>query len=564
MHRSIMLLTKDPAHMRFWKRFAFSAVALAAAGCTAEAPKSALREPATDGVPTVMRRLTQSQYKNVIADVFGPGIRVAGSMDPDFRKDGLLAIGAAEATFSPSSLEQADALARGIAADVLSEKNRQSLLPCAPAAEAAPDPACAAQTLKLYGRLLFRRPLTSEELGLAVGLANDQAQKLKGFSKGLEYGLASLLVSPNFLFQTDVAVADPKHRGQFHLDAYSRAARLSFFLWNSGPDDLLLAAAETGALDTDKGLAREVDRLLSSPRIKDGVRAFFDDFLRFSELKTLTKDTTIYPRFSLPISEFAREQTLRTIEDILVTQDGDFRTLFTTRKTFLNRPLGVAYRVAVPVKNGWMPYEFPADDPRAGILTHLSFTALYALPGRSSPTLRGKAIREVFLCQRVPDPPNNVDFSKFEDPKSEIKTVRARLEAHATSPVCAGCHKLIDPMGLSLEKFDGLGTYRTAENGVAIDASGQLDTVKFDDATGLGATLANNPQASSCFITQLFAYGAGHKPTAEEAEWVKFVQNQFAAGGYKAREALRRIATSDNFYRVQTALQDTVKTASVK
>lgn len=553
--------------MAGWRtaRKCFNGVALTvalAAVSSCQAPStshvSAAAEPVIEAKPPVMRRLTQAQYKNVIADVFGPGVRVAGSMDPDFRKDGLLAIGSTDATFSPSSLEQYDALARAISAEVLSEKNRASLMPCAPANEAARDDACAATTLRTYGRLLFRRPVDRDELAVSVAIAGDQAQKLGGFYKGLEFGLASLLVSPSFLFQTDVF--DDKSR----LDAYSRAARLSFFLWNSGPDDMLLTAAANGSLMTEKGIAREVDRMIGSSRIADGVRAFFEDFLRFSELKTLTKDTAIYPRFSLPIGEYAKEQTLRTIEEILVNQDGDYRDLFTTRKTFLNRSLGLVYRVPVAPRNGWTPYEFAADDPRAGILTHLSFTGLYALPGRSSPTLRGKAIREVFLCQHVPDPPNNVDFAQFEDPKNEIKTVRQRLDAHATSPVCGGCHRLIDPMGLALEKFDGLGSYRTTENGEAIDVTGALDSVKFEDATGLGAALAANRRAASCLVTQLYAYGSGQRPARAEQPWIDYVTGRFSGDGYRFRGLLRTIATSENFYRIRPVAADAIKTASLK
>jgi hypothetical protein len=514
------------------------------------------REPKTDGAPVTMRRLTQQQYRNSIADIFGPDVRIVGRMDPDIRKNGLQQIGATEATFTPGGLEQYDAMARSIAAEVLDARSRAAFMPCAPTSEKAADPSCARQVIATVGRLLFRRPLSAGEIEKHVTLVDESATKLGSFYKGLESGLTSLLVSPSFLFQKDVAEPDPDTAGTFRLNAYSKAARLSFFLWNSTPDDMLLRAAETGELNTVKGLAKQTDRMLSSPRLKDGVRGFFDDFLQFSLLDALAKDSTIYPKFSQAVAVDAREQTLRTISEFLVTGNADYRDLFTTRKTYLSRTLGMVYQVPVPVDgpSEWMPYEFPANDRRAGLLTQLSFTAMYALPGRSSATLRGKAVREVFLCQTVPPPPNNVDFSRFENAKDPVlKTARERLTAHRANPVCAGCHAFMDPMGLALENFDGLGAFRQTENGVPIDASGELDGMKFTDAIGLGQAMHDSPQPSACLVNEVFAYGAGHMPTKGEKDFIKFLQTRFQADGYKVPQLLRQIVNSDAFYRVNPA-----------
>jgi hypothetical protein len=514
------------------------------------------REPKTDGAPVTMRRLTQQQYRNSIADIFGPDIKIVGRMDPDIRKNGLLQIGATEATFTPGGLEQYDAMARSIAAEVLDDKNRKAFMPCAPVSEKTADPSCAKQVITTVGRLLFRRPLSAGEIEKHMTLTDEAATRLGSFYKGLESGLASLLVSPSFLFQKDVAEPDPDTAGTFRLNAYSKAARLSFFLWNSAPDDMLLRAAETGALNTDKGLAKQTERMLSSSRLKEGVRGFFDDFLQFSLFDALAKDSTIYPKFSQAVAVDAREQTLRTISEFLVTDNADYRDLFTTRKTYLSRTLGMVYQVPVPVDgpNEWMPYEFPANDRRAGLLTQLSFTAMYALPGRSSATLRGKAVREVFLCQTVPAPPNNVDFSRFENANDPVlKTARERLTAHRSNPVCAGCHAFMDPMGLALENFDGLGSFRQTENGAPIDASGELDGMKFTDAIGLGQAMHDSPQPSACLVDKIFAYGVGHMPAKGEKDFIKFLQTQFQADGYKVPQLLRHIVNSDAFYRVSPA-----------
>ena len=138
----------------------------------------------------------------------------------------------------------------------------------------------------------------------------------------------------------------------------------------------------------------------------------------FDSFGDLTKDTAIYPKFTNAVLADAQEQTLRTITDHLLVQKGDYRDLFTSRKTFMTPLLGTIYRVPVETKEGWEAHEFAADDPRAGLLTQISFLALHSTPGRSSPTIRGKALREVLLCQKVPDPPGNVNFNLVQDTKN--------------------------------------------------------------------------------------------------------------------------------------------------
>ncbi len=174
---------------------------------------------------------------------------------------------------------------------------------------------------------------------------------------------------------------------------------------------------------------------------------------------------------------------MRTIVDLVLTQHGDYRDLFTTRKTFLTPLLGSVYRVPVAQSTGtWERYEFAAGDPRAGIQSEASFVALHSHEGLSSPTLRGKALRELLLCEPIPAPPGNVNFAVAQDTHNpNFKTMRDRLTAHRTDPTCAGCHKLMDPIGLALESFDSDAGYRTSENGVLIDTSGELDGVEFSD-----------------------------------------------------------------------------------
>jgi hypothetical protein len=511
-------------------------------------------EVASSGGPIVVRRLTQEQYQTIIADIFGADIKIGGRFEPDLRKAGLLAVGAGEVSVTPSGFEQYDSMARGTAAQVVDEKHRGMLLGCKPASAKAPDEACAKQFFSSVGRLLYRRPLTSDELKAELAIADATTNKLGDFYKGIAMGLTAMLESPQFLFRREVAEADPDHPGQQRLDAYSKAARISFFLWNTTPDDELLTAAEKGELNTDKGLAKQVDRLMASPRLMAGTRAFFNDMMDFEAFADLSKDTTIYPKFTNAVLVDAQEQTLRTITDHLLVQKGDYRDLFTTRKTFMTPLLGTIYRVPVETKEGWEAHQFAAGDPRAGLLTQISFLALHSTPGRSSPTIRGKALRTVLLCQKVPDPPGNVNFNLVQDTKNpNFKTARQRLEVHRTQPTCAGCHKLIDPIGLGLENFDSLGEYRPTENGAAIDASGELDGVKFTDAASLGKVLHDNPNTTSCLVSRLYSYAAGRQAEKGEVEWMKFLNADFASHGYRLPDLMRTIVTSDAFYRISSS-----------
>jgi hypothetical protein len=523
-----------------------AAVALAGCGQMDDAP-------ATKGGPVALRRLTEPEYRQIIADVFGTTIRVPGRFEPDIRENGLIAVGTSRESVAGSGLEQYDLTARGIADQVVDETHRTSLIPCKPANDTGRDDSCATQFLTRAGRLLYRRPMTQTELQIQVKDAGEAADKLGSFYAGLSDSLAAMLVSPQFLFRAEVAEADPGHTGQKRLDAYSKAERLSFFLWDTAPDTELLDAAAKGDLETDSGLKKQVDRMLASPRLQSGVRAFFTDMLGFDGFAALAKDPTIYPKYNSEVSADAQEQTLRTLTDLLVTHDGDYRDIFTTRKTFLTRLLGSIYDVPVKASTGWEPHEYAENDPRAGILMQISFVSLHSHPGRSSPTIRGKALREIFLCQKVPDPPGNVNFALVEDTKNPaFHTARSRLGAHINQPTCAGCHKIMDPVGLAMENFDSAGGFRTTENDTPIETSGEIDGVKFNDALGFTKAVHDLPAATACLVNRLYSFGAGRPANKEEAEWLNYQEKQFAATGYRVPELMRRIAMSKAFYRVST------------
>jgi hypothetical protein len=507
------------------------------------------REPNAVGGPPVMRRLTQSQYRATIAEIFGPEIPIVARFEPGLRDEGLIAIGTSRSGISPFSVEQYHSAALSIAAAVLSAEHRDRYLPCKPQPDDKSfDAACAKCFIEQYGLLLFRRPLTDADTRRLIDSARSGQQRLGDFYTGLQFALVGMLVSPEFLLRIENSRPDGKHSDRIQLDAWSKATRVSYFLTNATPDKELLRAAAAGELNDKQGLTRQVERMIASPHFEDAVRAFFEDMLQFDKFDGLAKDSVVYPAFTTTAALDAQEQTLRTITDLLIRQHGDYRDIFTTRHTFLTRALGTVYRLPVPTRNGWESDEFPSSSHRAGIQSQVAFLALHSHPGRSSPTLRGKAMREVFLCQEVPDPPPNVNFDVVQDSSNaKTPTARDRLSAHRTQPACAGCHKIMDPLGLTLENFDGAGIYRVRENGAQIDASGSLDGNNFTTSEGLARALHDHPETPRCLVEKMYRFAVGRDTEMEERPYMDHLIYSFKAAGYRLPELMRTIALSDNF-----------------
>ncbi len=503
------------------------------------------------GQIVAMRRLTEAQYRNSIADIFGPDIMVAGRFEPIVRpQHQLIATGAAGATISPAGLEQFDAMARNIAAQVFDEKHRAAFLPCAPGDPKLPDAKCARAALAPIGRYLFRRPQIEAELAAYVAMAGKATERSGSFTDGLSLALATMLTAPEFLYVIESAEPDPAHPGELRLDNYSRASRLSFMLWNSTPNDALLNAAAKGELTDAARLETTAQRMVASPRFEQGVRAFFADMLLFEKFDEIAKDPLVFPRFNPDVAKALPEQMLRMITDTLVVRKSDYRDIFTTRQTFMTRALGTVYQVPVTARTGWEPHEFPAEDDRAGLLSQAGFLALYSHSGRSSPTLRGRAVRELLLCQPVPNPPGNVNFTAVQDINSKtMPTARHRLSAHNSDPVCAGCHAITDPIGLPLERFDGIGSSRRTENGALIDVSSRVEDIDIIGAAGLGRAVAANPAATECVANRALEYATG-RSTEDAMETAFALQKAFAATGYRIADLFLQVATMPETWRV--------------
>lgn len=547
---------------------------LASCASSDSATKAAASESATDHRAAKLtlvgtRRITELEYRHAIADLFGPTIKVEGRFEPEIRKDGLLAIGASEASISDAGFAQYFQIARSIADQVLlttpaqdSQKvavqaARDKVVSCKPAKVDASDAACAETFVRTYGERLLRRPLGDADVAQRLRLAEAGAIQNKDFYHGLKLALISLLTSPEFLFRLETA--EPDGAQSVRLDGYSKAARLSYLMWDAPPDAELLAAAKDGSINTPAGLKAQIDRLgADHARMEVGLRSFFTDMLAFNMFEDLTKDPKVYPKFNLAVAESAREQTLRVLVDQLITKNGDYRDIFTTRDSFINRSLAPVYKVPYTYDGDWTRYTFPAESGQSGVLTQATFMMLFAHPGRSSPTVRGVKLSEIFMCMHIPPPPADVDFSKVRD--SDAGTVRQRLLQHATNAGCSSCHMLSDPPGLALENFDGLGQFRTMESGQKIDVSVDWMGKKFEGSHGLGVNFHDDQQIPACLVRNVFAYGTGRAPDKTDQAFIDRQIKTFAAKGYTVPALIADIAASPEFYRVAETPKPVVKT----
>ena len=546
--------------MRYMSRILIGGSILLLVGCGSA-------DPSATGGPLAMRRLTGEQYRNAIEDAFGSQIEVAGRFEPDNRQEGLNALGASRVAVTRSGFEQYEAMARSIAAQVTSVELRADILPCQPRSATAPDDACMTQTIKELGRTLLRRPLSQEDIQLRAEVASRVAEEQQDYYAGLQLALASLMVAPDFLFRVEVAEPAPlpDEPSRLQLTNLSLASKLSYFLWNRGPDEILLAAAERGELAQPEALARQVQRMVSSEHLASGIRAFFEDVFVFDQFEELSKDVTQYPLFNSRMAADAREQTLRFVVDQLVTQNADYRSLFTSNELPMTRSLGPIYGIPVRAVDGWENATLPTNQSRSGLLSHASFSMLHSHPGRSSPTLRGVFMREALLCQTVPEAPADIDFTQFtQDVATVHKTARDRLAVHATQASCRKCHALTDPIGLALESFDGIGKFRLSENESTIDTSGNFDGAAFSNAAELGQAFAESPLVSACLVENLYRYAVGRKQTNGERRLLRYLEDTFAQRGYQVPALMGHIATSEAFRTATAPTPEASKAQTVK
>jgi len=506
----------------------------------AETPRSV--GPFAPG-PAVMPRLTGSQYRNSAADLFGESLPEV-VLEEDQNPYLFFTIGASTTTLSERGAEAYADAAAAIADTIFgSPERRDALLGCVPE---APGDGCVESFITETGRRVFRRPLDDEErarwLSVAETTADGDAQR------GARFALWGMLQSPSFLYRAGVGEPDPANPSRRRYTSIEMATRLSYLCWNTPPDDELLAAAERGELTDDASLYDQAMRLAEDPRARGAVQEFFSQYLDLGRLHDISRDPARYPEWSATMARSMETEVKLLVDDLVFRRDADLRELFTTRRTFVNTELAGLYGVDAPGAStvAFVPVELPVDGPRAGLLTLGGFLAMNAHDSETSPTLRGKYVRERVLCQSVPAPPDDVNID-LTDRGGEASTLRERLVEHRENPVCASCHAFIDPPGFLFEGFDSIGRFRTEVDGVALDTSGALDDTPLADARALAEVLRDDERVAACVVRQLYRHASGRLELPDEEAAILDLEAAFSDSGYRFRDLMVALALSEGF-----------------
>ena len=497
-------------------------------------------EAATGGghaSPTVaVRRLTHSQYNNTVRDLLGDRTAPASQFPPEDFVNGFKTQYQAQA-LSPLLVEAYGTAAERLARNAFRPGSGAGLVTC------KPSPSCRANFIKSFGLKAFRRPLEPAELKRYEALFVKQ----QNFDDGARVVVEAMLQSPHFLFHLE-ETSNPRWK------PYARAARLSYSLWDTTPDEALLASAGKGELDTPEGIETAARRMLDNPKAKQALDEFIAQWMRFDRVLTTTKDRRRFPQFTRETAVAMTEETRRFISD-LIWQDDDFTKLFTADYGYVNADLAAIYGVPAPATE-FSKVQFPADSERAGLIGQALFLALSARPDETSPTSRGLFVREQFLCQHVADPPPGVNTNLPPVSEAKPQTNRERLSEHTLNKSCAGCHNLIDPIGFGLEKFDAIGARRnklqlrffgdrrnrdTPPKMVELDLDttgfvAGLQNSNFVSPKQLGDVLARSPQCQECVVKQYFRYTAGRTETAGDRPLIRKVTEDFRRSNFRFKE----------------------------
>lgn len=501
--------------------------------------------PALPKVPgPTLRRLTTAEFKHSVEDLLGPV--TLSPVEADSAQEGFFAVGNARVALSPAGVALYEkALDEATTQAFADPAHVATIVACVPALPT--DTVCLRDAIASFGRRAWRRPLAAPELERYLGIATTVGAETGDAVVGLRHALWGLLQSPHFLYRVEIGA--PADDGRLAFSSYEMASRLAFTLWSTVPDEALLDAAERGELVTTAGVEAQATRMLADPRARQGVANFVRELYELWLLDEKVKDPVTFPEWTPTLRAVMRDELRARIEDIVFTAPGDFFSLYDSRKVFVNNELALLYGLPTVEPDAFREAMLPEDSARRGLIGSGLMLAMNSLPARTSATARGAFIAEALLCRTVPPPPPEVDTDldkpDMEDPGP--KTQREKLEPHRADPTCAGCHNVTDPLGLALEHFDTVGRYREFDQGLVIDASGDLDGLPFLDGAELATRLREHPEVARCLVRKLATYSAGRLPAFAELETLAALEDALGFEGNRFDRLLFALVTHDDF-----------------
>ena len=497
-----------------------------------------------------LRRLTHSQYNNTVRDLLGDASNPAAQFPPEDFINGFKNQIQGQ-SLSPLLAENYAAAAEKLAVSAV-RRQAKELTFCKPTGPT--DGACREQFIRQFGRRAFRRPLEAEEQNRYSRLFIAEAKRGNNFWSGIEATVEAMLQSPNFLFRLE-RTTNPKWK------SYARASRLSYFFWDTMPDEALLTLAQAGKLDDAAGMESQARKMLANDQAKVGLDEFIAQWFRFDRVTNQLKDRRLFPMFTRELALAMNEETRRFLHH-LVWSNANFMEFVSASYSFVNADLATLYQFPAPAEP-FARVQFPTQSMRSGILTHGSVLVQTSKPVETSPTARGLFVREQLLCQHVPQPPPGVNTNLPEVKEDRPMTNRERLADHLTNESCASCHKLIDPIGFGLEKFDAAGRYQEkfvahaaqgreeAKKGkvdmeLPIDISGQvagLRNSEFQNPPQLGKILSESDACRACVAKQVFRYCLGRTETRADQPVLDHALKAFTSSQFQFKELMIAIVT---------------------
>ncbi|KYF78181.1 hypothetical protein BE20_25495 [Sorangium cellulosum] len=499
-------------------------------------------DPTSAGVK-VLRRLSGREYLNTVRDLLGDTTLHLNDV-PVENDDPVLAY------HLPGPIDKLNAELFRDAAEKLAANaapRLSALVPCD--AQSAGEEQCARKFVTEFGLKAYRRPVSADEADALMRLYQTGRTEIElDFNGAIVLLIEAMLQSRGFLYHWENGPAPAIVEGAtVKLDGYAVASRLSYFLWGTMPDQALLDAAATDRLASAEDVAREARRMLGDARARDAVADFFDDWLDISSSARKPKDPDLYPEFGDPLKRAMVEEVRRFVAGVVFDGSGRLEEVLTGTSSFANGPLAAVYGVGGPTGDEMQPVSLDPTQ-RSGVLTSPAFLTVTGAAGGSHPVRRGKAILYQLLCQTLPPPPNDIPEPKRPD---EGGTTRERFAEHSQLACAKGCHAFLDPLGFPFESYDGIGRFRTTDNGEPVDATstveldGQVHAVA--DARGLSQVLASSETVHSCFSKQWLRYALGRGETGDDKASFESVVDAFEGADQDIRELMVALVSSRTF-----------------
>ena len=425
-------------------------------------------------------------------------------------------------------------------------ESHRLIVTCTPQTADLANDVCSKTVARNFARRAYRRPPTAEEVGRLTRYIVMAKSAGLSFEKGVQFMVQAALVSPNFLFRVE---PEPDSGLRRNLNDYELASRLSYFLWSSMPDDTLLALADKGELRKPEVLAAQAKRMLTSPKAHALTDNFAAQWLQLRSINIVTPDRAKFPTWNDSLRRDMRTETEMYFTNV-VSEDRPILEFLDSKYTFMNERLARHYGNTAVHGEEFQRVELLGNQ-RGGLLTQASVLTVTSNPTRTSPVKRGKWVLDNILGTPPPPAPPNVP--QLADDKAEKKpltgTLRQRLEAHRKNPICASCHKRMDPIGFGLENYDAIGSWRLNDGDSPIDPSGTLaDGRSFQGSNGLRKILLDGKdQFAKAFTERLLTYALGRGVVSRDQCNVKAMADKVAAKNYRFSAVVAEIVTSKPF-----------------